>query len=175
MYRSKDLTSRLSISPATLRIWSSEFASSLSPAAQASTTESGKSTWRQYTPEDLSVLTRVKGYLAQNKTYEETRALLLEQPEEPIDIPQSSNGSAPMIVENTHPIIQAFEQALIAKDQVISSKEDTIQALQTVILGKDELIKTLQSQPSPTPATVTPRFKWNFLNRLLSEGQAATS
>lgn len=80
MLRPKDITQKLAISPATLRLWSNHFSVHLSPSAQATLTEKGTPAQRRYTEEDLSVFLRAQSLLSLGLTYEEAAAKLAEAP-----------------------------------------------------------------------------------------------
>ncbi len=170
MYRSKEVTTKLKISPATLRLWTTAFAELLSPGASGSQTESGSAGWRSFTQEDLAILSDVKSLLAQDRTYEHALAVLKSG--EPIEAGKplaetqaeaTEPSSSPAIVTETHPIIQAFEEALKAKDETIKAKEQTIEQLLARI---DEL----KAQPAPKPIRIIepPKFRWEWLTRLLT-------
>jgi len=185
MLRPKNITDRLGISAPTLRLWSNNFSDVLSPGAQKSTTETGAAAQRRYTDEDLALFRRAQELLNSGKTYDQTLATLKSEPvpeikvEEPAqlysnDKPGPSNS--PVIVTDTHPIIAAFERALEAKDETIRTKDELIETLHLTIASKDKEIETLQAhafQPGLQPKTTTlqPRFRWGFLNKLLT-GQA---
>lgn len=181
MLRPKDITDQLGISSASLRFWSNAFAEVLSPGAQASKTESGGNAQRRYTDEDLAMLRQAKTLLDGGSTFE----LALEQlkslePTEILEAPETARltDSAPtnaVTVTDTHPIIQAFEESLRAKDQVIAGKDETIRTKDELITNKDHLITLLSQQvdelkAAPTVVIHEPRFRWGFLNRLLTEG-----
>ncbi len=181
MLRPKDITDQLGISPASLRFWSNAFAPVLSPGAQASRTEHGGNAQRRYTDEDLAILRQAKTLLDGGSTFE----LALEQlkslePIELLEAPEAARSSASspsnaVAVTDPHPIIQAFEEALRSKDQVIAGKDETIRTKDELLVNKDQLISLLSQQvdelkASPAVVIHEPRFRWGFLNRLLTEG-----
>jgi DNA-binding transcriptional MerR regulator len=66
----------LGTAPSTLRLWSVKFGRHLSPTAQA-----GHGARRHYTPDDLSVLERARGLLAEGRPFEDVDRLLGVAPE----------------------------------------------------------------------------------------------
>ena len=124
MYRPKDITDRLGISAPTLRLWSNNFSEVLSPAAQKSTTETGTAAQRRYTDEDLSIFLRAQELLNAGKTYDQTIEVLKSEPPPIVEIhepeasakthaPEKPGASTPVVITEVHPIITAFERALV--------------------------------------------------------------
>ncbi len=186
MLRPKDLIDQLAISASALRLWSEKFGPVLSPGASKSQTETGGSAQRRYTQEDLAVLARAKQLLGESKTYEETLAILLE--EGPQELPELQGAVS--IIQDVHPVIKAFEEVIRAKDDTIealhlvvrskdqelqslqAARDETIMALRETIAGQNRHIATLEKNQQPPPQTPQPpsRFRWGFLNRLLTDG-----
>ena len=195
MYRPKEIAETLAISPATLRLWSNNFADVLSPAAQKAQTETGTAAQRRYDDHDLAVFQRAKELLNAGATYEAALRRLKANPREAVVAAEFSAPPEEPTVEVTsvallteeHPIIAAFREAIEAKDQTIRSlearigevaatKDQTIETLNrellTVQATKDDLIATLQIQieefrSRPIPVATHPtRFRWGFLNKL---------
>lgn len=184
MYRPKEITERLSISPATLRLWSNHFADLLSPSAQKQITGQGTSAQRRYTDQDIVVFTRAKHLLADGHTYEEVLRRLQEEPlEETVgeDVLHASRPSPDgfeedsLVVHQTldlssHPVFTAFREALEAKDETIRAKDEVIESKDVTIKALEARIDEIKSQSAPTPSLSLPaavRFKWDFLNRFL--------
>lgn len=185
MLKPKDITDQLSISAPTLRVWSNTFSPVLSPSAQRATTEQGTATQRRYTDLDLIYFRRAKELLDSGSTFEQTLEKLQtldpnelltsggDQASEPA-LSRRQEGqepsSAPALVTETHPIIQAFEEAL-------RSKDEAIRALHIALESKDSEIQTLRgqvdelkTQPAPDPIVkeIPVRFRWSWLNKLLT-------
>jgi len=184
LHRPKELIERFAISAAGLRIWANEFADFLSPSAQKSQTETGYSSQRRYTDDDLRVLSVVKRHLDDGHTYEEVRRRIRTEPvnDEPLptSAPEPTSGAetravAPLTEE--HPIMLAFRQALEAKDEtirslearvgeIVANKDLTIAVLHDQLTTREALIKTLGIRPlTPPPA----RFRWSLLTKILLE------
>lgn len=169
--RPKDITSALGISPATLRLWSNNFAPVLSPAAQKTTTEQGTAAQRRYNADDLKRFTRAKQLLSEGKTYEQVLDVLKsEDVSETLFIP-SPNGKtaqsepqdlgAVLATVEEHPVMLAFRQAIEAKDQTIAAKDETIRVLEQRVAEFNALAE------QPAPELLKPQFRWRWLNWLL--------
>lgn len=188
MYRPKEITERLSISPATLRLWSNHFADLLSPSAQKQITGHGTSAQRRYTDSDLVIFTKAKQLLAEGSTYEEVLRRLQEEPLDETsgeDVLHASRPSPVGLIEedslvvhqtldlSSHPVFTAFREALEAKDETIRAKDEVIESKDVTIKALEARIDEIKSQSSPTPSTPAPVcFKWDFLNRLLLDTRA---
>lgn len=190
MYRPKEITERLLISPATLRLWSNHFADLLSPSAQKQITETGTSAQRRYTDQDIVVFTKAKLLLADGNTYEEVLRRLQEEPLDESageDVFQASRPSPDGLIEedslvvhqtldlSSHPVFTAFREALEAKDETIRAKDEVIESKDVTIKALEARIDEIKSQPAPAPTPSLPvpvRFRWDFLNRLLLESPA---
>lgn len=191
MYRPKEIAEHLSISPATLRLWSNNFAELLSPSAQKQITGQGTSAQRRYTDEDLVVFARAKQLLGDGNTYEEVKRKLQEDPLDPDaldgeDVLQASRPSQNGEVDedslvvhqalnlSSHPIFTAFEEALSAKDETIRAKDQVIESKDETIKALEGRIEEFRERPAanPLPAPAPVRFKWDFLNRLLLDSSA---
>lgn len=180
MLRPKDVAGLLGISAPTLRVWSTQFAPVLSPAARPAKTESGGAAQRRYTEQDLACFRRAKQLLDSGSTFEQAlEALQARAPAEPpADAPEplasAAASDAPALVEQTHPIIQAFEEALHAKDETIRSLETRVAEVTAMknqtIAQLEARVVELQNRPeiTPAPAVVQPRFRWGWLNKLLT-------
>jgi DNA-binding transcriptional MerR regulator len=196
MHRPKDVADQLNISPATLRLWSNNFADVLSPAAQKSTTESGTAAQRRYTDSDLAIFRHAKAHLADGLTYEETLTRLREEPPPetpPLSeiLPGDSEHSVQLVTE-LHPVLRAFEEALRAKDETIRAKDQALAAVEATVQSKEETISALRSTidlqerqiedlrlrpavATPAPVVAPTRFRWGFLNRLLLDSGLDTA
>lgn len=163
MLRPKDIIDQLGISAPTLRVWSNTFAPVLSPGAQPSKTETGGAAQRRYTEEDLAYFRQAKALLDSGKTFDEALANLRSEPLPESTEPLIAHQNPPndvAVVEQIHPIIRAFEEALAAKEQAIQAKDELIA----------ELRLQLDRRPTSQPTIQPPQFRWGFLNRLLTEG-----
>lgn len=155
--RPREIIQELGISPATLRLWSINFAPVLSPSAQRSISPNGTSTQRRYTPQDLAYFKRAQELLKTSHTYEEVLTRLQNEPT-PIEAelptaPQLQDETR-LATSETHPVMLAFQEALAAKDE-------TIRVLQAQI----EDFRRLAESPAPEP--LKPVFRWRFFNWLL--------
>jgi DNA-binding transcriptional MerR regulator len=178
MLRPKDITDQLGISAPTLRVWSNTFAPVLSPGAQSAKTESGGAAQRRYTEQDLAYFRQAKALLDGGSTFEQALdALQALDPgdlavSEPQALPSAapSESATPAVIEQTHPVIQAFEEALKAKSEVIEAKDALIATLQHTIEERDQAIAELRARPLPEPPRIVekPVFRWGWLNRLLT-------
>ena len=70
----QEVAARLEVSPSTLRRWSEEFSTFLSPE----TDSSEGAQYRSYSDEDLATLITVKGLMADGLTYDQVREQLVE-------------------------------------------------------------------------------------------------
>lgn len=172
MLRPKDILDELSISAPSLRLWSKHFSDLLSPGAQSSQTATGGNAQRRYNQDDLELFRKAKRFLDSGKTYEETLAAL--QAQEPVPEPPEAPPAHEIpttelaVIEPIHPVIRAFEEALRAKDE-------TIEALHLVVISKDSEMLTLQARIEELKAvqvvqSAPPRFRWRWLERLLTGG-----
>ncbi len=188
MLRPKDIIEELGISAPSLRLWSKRFSELLSPGAQSSQTQTGGMAQRRYNQDDLELFKRAKRFLDAGKTYEETLAALTYQEPVPEAIELSPTHEEPStdlaVIEQIHPLITAFEEALRAKDQVIASKDETIEALHLAMSSKDNELQTLHSrveelsqslltaqtplQPQIASVPNQTRFRWDWLGKLLT-------
>lgn len=187
MHRPKELTEELSISAATLRLWSNEFSDFLSPSAQKQITGKGTAAQRRYTDEDITTFRQVKQLLSDGNTYEEIRRRLSDDPPEATERSESHETHQDRMISHdanlallaTHPIVLSFQEALAAKDQVIESKDETIRALERSLedlrMENTNIRTTFSTFSRITESSLqakTPpplRFRWGFLNRLLLE------
>lgn len=188
MYRPKEIADRLSISPATLRLWSNHFADLLSPSAQKQITGQGTSAQRRYTDHDITVFTKAKQLLSEGNTYEEVLRRLQEEPlDEPgEDVLEASRPAPDSVIEedslvvhqtldlSSHPVFTAFREALDAKDETIRAKDEVIESKDVTIKALEARIDDLANRPSLVPQPIPPpvRFRWEFLNQLLLAPQA---
>lgn len=135
MHRPASVAQRLSISPATLRVWSGEFAQFLSQAAQTSLTEAGGRAQRRYTDDDIATLRRAKTLLAGGLTYGQVREALAEPPAAapasepatpapaPAEPPASEAPSAALA------IIEQARLAMVSMQQTIEAQAAHLQPL----------------------------------------------
>jgi DNA-binding transcriptional MerR regulator len=180
MLKPKDLLDQLGVSAPTLRVWSNTFAPVLSPGAQSSKTETGGNAQRRYTEEDLALFRYAKTFLDSGKTFEETLTALQSEP--PPVMPPSAPASperetehSVALVTSPHPVIAAFEEALRSKDETIRAKDEVIGTLHLLLESKDKEVETLRTTTLQltlqlTPITLQPRFRWAWLNKLLTGG-----
>lgn len=173
MHRPGEIADKLGISANTLRLWSNEFADFLSPSAQASRTEKGGASQRRYTDGDIEVLLRAKLYLSQNKTYEEVRSLLGQPPAdgELSDSLALVAGQANEPVSPTS-IATITNQMAFLEDYVRQGAKqnelllEEVAGLRTEFSQLNEnLVKLAEAAVIPPPA---PKFRWAWLNRLLT-------
>ncbi len=185
MLKPKDIIDQLGVSAPTLRVWSNTFAPILSPSAQPAKTETGGSAQRRYAEQDLAIFHRAKALLDSGKTLEDTLAVLQSEPLPSLrgPLPEAPGSSQTQknpptditVIDQMHPIIRAFEEALAAKDDAILAKDQTIASKDETIASLNARVKDLSQSllmaKNVTPASVPsqPRFRWEFLNRLLTE------
>lgn len=173
MYRPKEIAERLSVSPATLRHWSNEFADFLSPAAQKQITGQGTSAQRRYTDEDLTLFHQAKQFLGDGNTYEEVRRRLPEDPPDVTELSQNDEKphdrgfprkppSPPLM---TIPSSYHSGRCFAARTKP-SSRSRLKSAIWSAALPCLILYHNLVVQPAPV------RFRWDFLNRLLLDNKA---
>lgn len=157
MLKPKDVSERLSISPATLRLWSTKFESFLSPSARRSLTENGGPAQRRYSEEDLALFRTAKHLLQDGLTYEDVVARL---PETPI-VEYDNTPSHSLQPLPTPPI-----------GEVVSAYEQAIGSLKQTIMTQQELIEELRKRPErPTlpPLTFRQRLDWLLRGRMIEQ------
>ncbi len=195
MLKPKNVLDQLGVSAPTLRVWSNIFAPVLSPGAQPSKTETGGSAQRRYTEQDLAYFQRAKALLDSGKTFEEALETLQAEPmpalsetlAEPMEalVAPSIPSTDVAVIEQTHPVIRAFEEALAAKDETIQTLHLTLEnkakEVETLQAAKDQVIEMKEQtisqlrdeivvlKQTPAPAVREPRFRWGLLNRLLTD------
>lgn len=138
MHRPGHVARRLSISPATLRVWSNQFSDSLSDKAQQTLTGTRGHAQRRYTELDIQTLQRVKILLSSGLTYAEVREQL-KQP--PTEAEASASASDPVTPEPT-PASEAETQSLVIPEQARAM----IAGLQAAVTAQERHIQTLESQ-----------------------------
>lgn len=147
MYRPRDIALSLGISPSTLRLWSTRFATHLSESARKEF--GGPTGQRRYTDDDLTALRRVKGHLDQGLTYAETGQTLAkatnigsEQPQRVVE----RTDSVVRVEVNAFlaPAIQALKEGIDAKEGTISTLKDSLAFLdvylKTTLQQRDEAV-----------------------------------
>jgi len=127
MHRPGHVARRLAISPATLRVWSGEFARFLSNAAQKSPTETGTRAQRRYTDRDLETLQRIKALLAEGATYAEARDALAEAGEPVSATSAQSDTPAPSVSLAT---LEQYRLSLASMQQTVEAQAAHIADLQ---------------------------------------------
>ncbi len=173
MHRPKDVTQRLGISSATLRLWSTHFEQFLSPGAQSAKTENGGPAQRRYQDSDIALLQTAKTLLAEGLTYEEVKERLgtgLETPTMPVEAPQlPKTDNSPALV--MHLALQPLREALSAKDQTIAASEQTVRSQQQTIDTQASLIAQLTPAPASEPVDSS---WWSRMLRAIRKGAEPT-
>lgn len=105
--RPREVAARLGIAPATLRLWSNQFADLLSPPAQTPRA-GGSRQHRRYSAIDVERLSLVKDFLGQGLTYAEARRRLTEVPVPAAGAPSGGNGPPVVPLES----LEALRQRL---------------------------------------------------------------
>ncbi len=178
MHRPGEIADKLSISANTLRLWSNEFADFLSPSAQASRTEKGGASQRRYTDQDIEVMLRAKLYLSQNKTYEEVRSLLAEPPADgelsdslALVAGQALEPASPTLIATINSQMAFLEEYVRQGAQQNEMLLEEMAGLRSEFSQLNEnLVRLAEAAVAPKPA---PRFRWEWLNRLLTTGSDA--
>lgn len=123
-YRPKEVADRLGISPSTLRLWSTHFASQLSEQANKLAPEGpGHAAQRRYTDDDIDTLTTVKQLLAQGLTYEEAKAKLRRRPQQADSRPEAPLPTTPAEIDAS---LASMREALEAKDKAIAALKESL-------------------------------------------------
>ena len=198
MHRPGEVAKQLQVSSNTLRLWSTNFAQHLSPSAQAAKTEKGGAAQRRYTDEDIQILVRAKGLLANGNTYEEVAELLSQPPTEEELSPSSAvslpdSQPTPQAPDLT-PVVALLSQQMNALEEHIRQDREQDRVLSTEIMSLrtqfeqmneklDRLVSiqerslTAQTTPSePTPEQESaPAVPVTFWHRLKSWMEGVSS
>lgn len=139
--RPKEVAGDLGIAPSTLRLWSTEFAEFLSPAAAK---RDGARRQRRYEEEDRRVLRRVGDVLAREgaRDYDQVRRRLLEEGFRQREVGPPSGRSAPRADDEA--VIRALEEALGRAEQTLAARNEAIAVRDEAIAGLERTVERQQ-------------------------------
>lgn len=157
-YRPEEAADRVGVARSTLRLWSREFEASLSPAAGSTATEGGGRAPRRYTELDLSVLRSVARWRQEGCGYEECRQRLgAGEMADDGDVSPFGDTTLSLRTMEQHPILRTLSVALAAKDEAILELRGHLIAKDQVIASKEELIAALGRERDVAVAAVAQR------------------
>ena len=181
MHRPTELATQLGISPATLRLWSKHFAELLSPSAQGATTEQGTPSQRRYTDDDVRLLVTAQRILGEgNTTYEMVKERLKTEPlaedlpiEEtavvPVSQPDGGSSLAQYVAEQAETNRLLRELVTIERERNEYLGKLAVRVADEVTVLEGRLNGVVQTMATQQGRTDLPRFRWDFLNRLLEK------
>ena len=139
VYRPKEVAQRLGIAPSTLRLWSVQFAESLSGPARKEGLGGVGSAQRRYSDEDLSRLLEIKALLGEGLTYGEARRRLARPRRESPVQPGAGGIGKPAAVD----VDGEIRSALTVLEEALAAKEKTIAALEEALRAKERAVAAL--------------------------------